>query len=124
MCSAATVEPLTAPLRLLSTRIAMLAASSALGPLGREFGLRSAKTDVVLDARGGSVALAQDFQRLEDVARNRGSAIGTVIAGPGTAEILAQLLARLPDRGLALVSISQAIASKRATAPAGLALSR
>lgn len=100
------------------------ATPSALDPVGREFGLRSAKSDVVLDARAGSVALAQDFRRLEDLARSRGSAIGTVIAGPGTAEVLAQLLARLPDRGLALVSVSQAISAKRATAPAGLALSR
>ena len=100
------------------------ATPSALDSVGREVGLRSAKADVVLDARAGAVALAQDFQRLEDLARSRGSAIGTVIAGPGTAEALAQLLARLPDRGLALVSLSQAIGSKRATAPAGLALSR
>ena len=99
-------------------------ALSALDTVGREVGLRSAKSDIVLDARGGTVELTQDMQRLEDLARSRGTAIGTVIAGPGTAEVLAQLLARLPDKGLALVNISQAIGSKRATAPAGLALSR
>ena len=99
-------------------------ASSALDMVGREVGLRSARSDVVLDARGGTVALTQDVHRLEDLARSRGVAIGTVIAGPGTADVLAQLLARLPDRGLALVDISQAIGSKRATAPAGLASSR
>ena len=96
------------------------AARSLLEPLGRELGLEATRADVAIDARSDAAAIAGDLARLEGLARSRGTAIGTVIARPLTAQAIARFAVALEAHGIVLVPLSEAMRARKTVAAAGL----
>jgi polysaccharide deacetylase 2 family uncharacterized protein YibQ len=94
------------------------AARSLVPTLASDIGLPSLRADVVLDASADAAAIGAALHRLEGLAHQRGSAIGSAGGSPGTVAALAQGLADLASRGLVLVPVS-AVAGSTHVTPAG-----
>jgi polysaccharide deacetylase 2 family uncharacterized protein YibQ len=65
-----------------------------------------AKTDVVIDAAPGAVDVERALGRLEAMARERGTAVGTAAASPAVIARLADWAKRIESRGVVLVPIT------------------
>ncbi len=66
----------------------------------------SARADVVIDANPSAAAFNAALERLVDLARQRGTAIGVASASPGSVEHLARWTSTLEAKGIALVPLS------------------
>ena len=84
------------------------AQSSAAGKVAETIGLDYSVVDVQIDAGD----LAQQLAKLEQVAKERGAAIGVVRAKPATAKQLADWAAKLEGKGIVLVPVSAAVRSQ------------
>jgi uncharacterized protein len=83
---------------------------SVAATAGASLGAPSARADVVLDAERSPEAMAAAFARLEAIARERGSAIGTMSALPASVEQIARLLPGLERRGVIVAPLSALVA--------------
>ena len=97
---------------------------SHLESVARDTGLPSARADIVIDARSDATTVEQDLARLESLARTRGVAIGTMIGRPDLMQAVVRFAAGLPEHGVTLVPLSQAMRAKRLVGTAGLTVSR
>jgi hypothetical protein len=84
------------------------AQDSAAGKVAQTIGLDYSVVDVQIDAGD----LAQQLAKLEQVAKERGAAIGVVRAKPATAKQLADWAAKLEGKGIVLVPVSAAVRSQ------------
>lgn len=82
---------------------------SLVSPVGRDLGLASIKADVVIDASMEPDAITAALSRLERLARERGSALGSAAARPATNDAIARFIAECTKRGIAVVPVSQAV---------------
>jgi polysaccharide deacetylase 2 family uncharacterized protein YibQ len=82
--------------------------TSAAGKVADAIGLDYSVVDVQIDAGD----LAQQLAKLEQVAKERGAAIGVVRAKPATAKQLADWAAKLEGKGIVLVPVSAAVRSQ------------
>ncbi len=64
------------------------------------------KADLVLDATGRAEAIDRQLQRLEEIAREKGSAVASASALPLTVERIARWSRALESKGIALVPVS------------------
>jgi len=80
----------------------------------REQGIPSTRRDVFLDNDPSAAAIAAEFQRLERVARERGTAVGIGHPNTQTLDFLETELPRLSREGYRLVSVSDLIAIQSA----------
>jgi polysaccharide deacetylase 2 family uncharacterized protein YibQ len=88
------------------------AAPRSLAPtLAEEIGLPHAVGDVVLDADPAPAAIDAELARLEDIARERGQAVGMAYPYPVTLDRLEAWLPTLADRGLELAPITAVAAT-------------
>jgi polysaccharide deacetylase 2 family uncharacterized protein YibQ len=83
---------------------------SVAATAGASLGAPSARADVVVDAERSPEAIAAAFARLEAIARERGSAIGTMSALPATVEQAARFLQGLERRGVIVAPLSALVA--------------
>jgi len=74
-----------------------------------------AKADVVLDAAPTQAAIDAALARLEAIARERGSAIGTASALPASIERIANWTKAAQNRGVILVPISMLAVKPKST---------
>ena len=74
--------------------------------LAQALGMPSARADVIIDANPSSAALDEALERLVDLARQRGTAIGVASASPDSVEHLARWSSTLQAKGVALVPLS------------------
>ena len=77
---------------------------------GASLGAPSARADVALDAERSPEAIAAALARLEAIARERGSAIGTMSALPASVEQAALFLQGMERRGVLLAPLSALVA--------------
>lgn len=84
------------------------AQTSAAGKVAETIGLDYSVVDVQIDAGD----LAQQLAKLEQVAKERGAAIGVVRAKPATAKQLSDWAAKLEGKGIVLVPVSAAVRSQ------------
>ena len=87
--------------------------------IGASLGAIVGRADLVVDADRSDDAIAAAFAKLEAIAREKGAAIGTLSALPGSVERAAQFVQGLEKRGVALVPLS-AIVGKEALPTAKL----
>ncbi len=80
--------------------------------LALESGVPAVKRDVFLDSDPSPESVAREFERLKDLARKRGMAVGIGHPYPATVELLERELPRLAEEGIELISISELIALK------------
>ena len=66
----------------------------------------SARADVVIDANSSPAAVDASLERLVELARERGAAIGVASASPAMVERLTRWAAALEAKGVALVPLS------------------
>lgn len=71
-------------------------------------GAQAARADLVLDGSPRAEAIDRELQRLEEIARERGLAIGSASALPLTVERIARWSRGLESRGVLLVPVSSA----------------
>lgn len=76
--------------------------AALVAPAGAPF----AAADLVIDAAPEPEAIDAALRRLEAIARQRGSAIGTASAFPATVERIAEWARQAGDRGIVLVPVS------------------
>jgi polysaccharide deacetylase 2 family uncharacterized protein YibQ len=72
----------------------------------RALATSSARADFVIDANPSPAAFDAALERLVDLARQRGAAIGVASASPGSVERLARWTSALEAKGVALVPLS------------------
>ena len=108
--SAESLQPLLAELKLRGLLYvdAEGAPNSAAGKVAETIGLDYSVVDVQIDAGD----LAQQLAKLEQVAKERGAAIGVIRAKPATAKQLADWAAKLEGKGIVLVPVSAAVRSQ------------
>ncbi|MGE0230192.1 MAG: divergent polysaccharide deacetylase family protein [Flavobacteriaceae bacterium] len=85
------------------------APQSLSATLADRLGLGYAKADVVVDAQADPEAIEAALERLEDIAKNRGTAIGAASALPVTVRELGTWSRALAAQGIALVPLSAAM---------------
>ncbi|MCB1476027.1 MAG: divergent polysaccharide deacetylase family protein [Rhodobiaceae bacterium] len=89
------------------------APQSVSATLADRLGLGYAKADVVIDAETDPAAIESALKRLEDIARNRGTAVGAASALPVTIKELGTWSRELAAEGIALVPLSAAMRDMR-----------
>jgi uncharacterized protein len=77
--------------------------------LARERGVPSVKRDVFLDPDRLPDTVGREFDRLKELARTNGTAVGIGHPYPSTLAFLEQEIPRLADEGIELVSISELV---------------
>jgi len=77
--------------------------------IAAEAGVYALKRDVFLDPDRSPETVAREFERMKDLARERGKVIAIGHPYPATLELLEQELPRLIDDGFELVSISELV---------------
>jgi polysaccharide deacetylase 2 family uncharacterized protein YibQ len=90
-------------------------ARSAAGQIAGATNVPFAKADVVLDAAPTQAAIDAALARLEAIARERGSAIGTATALPASIERIATWAKAAQNRGIILVPISMLAIKPKST---------
>ena len=83
---------------------------SVAATAGASLGAPSARADVALDAERSPEAVVAALARLEAIARERGSAIGTMSALPASVEQAARFLQGMERRGVLLAPLSALVA--------------
>ncbi len=81
-------------------------ARSLAGQIAGSANVPFAKADVVIDASPGAVDVERALGRLEAVARERGTAVGSATASPAVVARLADWIKRAESRGVVLVPIT------------------
>jgi polysaccharide deacetylase 2 family uncharacterized protein YibQ len=76
----------------------------------REAGVPATRRDVFLDPEPGPEAVSREFERLKDVARRTGFAVGIGHPRPATLRHLEQELPKLEEEGFELVRITSIVA--------------
>lgn len=71
------------------------------------YGIASTKRDVFLDHEKGSENIINQFRKLVDIAKRRGSALGIAHPHPETTETLDYLLSNIDHYGVRLITISE-----------------
>ncbi len=74
-----------------------------------ENGVDAVRRDIFLDPDKDPATVAREFERLKEVARKRGYAIGIGHPYPATLELLEQELPRLAEEGFELVRVSELV---------------
>jgi polysaccharide deacetylase 2 family uncharacterized protein YibQ len=100
---------LTPVLREISAR--GLSSQSLALALARRQGLAAARADLVLDSTARPEAIEAAFARLEEIARDKGVAIGVASALPDSIASVGRLSRALEERGIALIPLSAAMTS-------------
>ena len=77
--------------------------------LARENGVPALRRDVFLDPDRKAETVEREFERLKDLARKNGAAIGIGHPFPSTLALLEREIPKLNDEGIELVSISELI---------------
>jgi polysaccharide deacetylase 2 family uncharacterized protein YibQ len=77
--------------------------------LARENGVPALRRDVFLDPDRKAETVQREFERLKDLARKNGAAIGIGHPFPSTLALLEREIPKLNDEGIELVSISELI---------------
>ena len=93
--------------------------SIALAEARREV-VPSTRRDVFLDDDASRAAISAQFERLFSIARRRGQALAIGHPRPDTLDVLEEMLASLPARGIELVS-PEALLSTSPLEPSGIA---
>jgi polysaccharide deacetylase 2 family uncharacterized protein YibQ len=75
--------------------------------IAEEHAVPAAKRDVFLDSHRGAASIEQEFERLKDIARRQGAAIGIGHPLPETLAFLEVALPELEAEGIRLVSLSE-----------------
>ena len=75
--------------------------------IAREAGIDAVRRDVFLDPDRAPETVAREFERMKDLARQRGSVIAIGHPYPATLELLERELPKLADEGIELVRISE-----------------
>jgi uncharacterized protein len=88
-------------------------ARSQAGTVGAAVGTPTARADLVLDRVPHADAVDGQLKRLEQMARQRGFAVGSAGALPVTVERIAQWARGLEERGVLLVPVSSAYEGRR-----------
>lgn len=92
---------------------------SRAGGVARRLGATFAQVDVLLDAASKTPGVEAALARLENLAREKGSAIGFVNATPAVILRLARYARELERRGVALAPVSATLSGRGATAAEG-----
>ncbi len=71
------------------------------------YGIASTKRDVFLDHEKGAEHIINQFRKLVDIAKRRGSALGIAHPHPETTETLDYLLSNIEDYGVRLITITE-----------------
>ena len=71
--------------------------------------LAAARADVIIDASPEAESIERSLERLEAIARDKGSAIGVASALPATIDVLNRFVRSLETRGIALVPLSSIV---------------
>jgi polysaccharide deacetylase 2 family uncharacterized protein YibQ len=79
--------------------------------IAEEHAVPAARRDVFLDSHRGTASIEQEFQRLKDIARREGAAIGIGHPIPETLTFLEAALPALEAEGFRLVSLSEILDS-------------
>ena len=82
-----------------------------------EHGIAAARRDVFLDTDPSAEAVAFQFERLLELARTQGTALGIGHPYPATLELLERELPRLAEHGVELVGVAALIEARRAGQP-------
>ena len=77
--------------------------------LARENGVPALRRDVFLDPDRQAETVQREFERLKDLARKNGAAVGIGHPFPSTLALLEREIPKLNDEGIELVSISELI---------------
>ncbi len=80
-----------------------------------ESGVPAVRRDVFLDPDDDPATVAREFQRLKNIARQKGLAVAIGHPYPSTIEFLEHELPKLADAGIELISISELIRLKTAS---------
>ena len=83
--------------------------------IAEEHAVPAAKRDVFLDSHRGAVSIEQEFERLKDIARRQGAAIGIGHPLPETLAFLEAVLPELEAEGIRLVSLSEILSPTATT---------
>lgn len=87
--------------------------SSAAAQIASVLDLDYSAANVQIDAKPSSAGIAKALAELEDMARERGAAIGVAKAKPETVRQLAEWAGKLDAKGIVLVPVSAAVRSQR-----------
>ncbi len=77
--------------------------------IAEENGVDAIRRDIFLDPDEDPAAIAREFERLKEIARRRGHAIGIGHPHPATLELLERELPRLAEDGFELVRVSELV---------------
>lgn len=77
--------------------------------IAEEFGIPARRRDVFLDADAAPESVAREFERLKQLARKRGTAIGIGHPYPTTLAFLEKALPKLEEEGFQLVGIRELV---------------
>jgi hypothetical protein len=77
--------------------------------IARETGIRAMRRDVFLDPDKSPETVAREFERMKQLARERGFVVAIGHPYPATLELLERELPNLAAEGLELVSISELV---------------
>ena len=77
--------------------------------IAEENGVNAVRRDIFLDPDKNPATIAREFERLKELARNRGYAIGIGHPYPATLELLERELPRLAEEGFELVRVSELV---------------
>jgi len=91
--------------------------------LAHESGVPAVRRDVFLDPDESPETVAREFERLKNVARQKGIAVAIGHPYVATIELLERELPKLADEGIELISIGELIALKRGRKVATIELS-
>jgi polysaccharide deacetylase 2 family uncharacterized protein YibQ len=80
--------------------------------LAAEAGVSATRRDVFLDHDRSTAAVAREFERLKDLARERGRAVAIGHPFPETLELLERELPKLREDGFEVVTISELLADR------------
>ena len=87
--------------------------------VAEEHGIPADRRDVFLDARKDRASIAREFERLKQIARRHGTAIGIGHPFPETLAFLEEALPTLEAEGIRLVPLSSIVLSPRPAVVAG-----
>lgn len=77
--------------------------------IAEENGVDAVRRDIFLDPDKDPATVAREFERLKEIARRRGQAIGIGHPYPATLELLERELPRLAEEGFELVRVSELV---------------
>ncbi len=86
--------------------------NSAVGQIASTIGLDYSVASVEIDANASAADIAKQLAKLEEVAKEKGAAIGVVKAKPAIVKQLAEWAGKLQSKGLVLVPVSAAVRSQ------------